>query len=157
MHHSTQGQTLCLVNWEPQSPGLKLFCIQHGCDSRLKRERTNFSKNPRLFPVGDLVGASDLCTVAGHKCAKCKCTCNANKAALLHTIPESMRNECPCNPKHLGFGSTFGFTGATSDLMEDLLLMHRNGDVMAKLLKKAMDNDCMDQLWLCLSHWSLTS
>ena len=84
--------------------------------------------------------------VAGHKCAKCKCTCNANEAALMCTIPESMQNEYPCDPKCSGFGSTFGFTGATSNLMEDLSLTHQNGDVMARLPKKAMDNDCMDQL-----------
>ena len=103
--HSMQGQTLCLMDWELQFPGPKLFCIQYGCESGLERERTNLSKNQRLFPICDLEGAPHWCTVAGYKCAKCKCTCNVNKVGPLCSIPESMQNECPCNPKCSGFGS----------------------------------------------------
>ena len=150
-----KGQILYLVDWELQFPGLKLFCVWHGSDDRLERERTNLSKNQRLFPIHNLEGAPHWCIVAGYKCAKCKCTCHANKAALLYTIPEAIWNEYPYNPKYSGFRSTFGFTVATSNLMEDLLLTHGNGDIMARLSNKATDDDYVDWLWSCLLHWTL--
>ncbi|KAL7555787.1 hypothetical protein ACA910_003937 [Epithemia clementina (nom. ined.)] len=50
-YHSVVGQSLFLVNWQSQFPGLAIPCPSDACNGALKADRTNFSKNKKLFPL----------------------------------------------------------------------------------------------------------
>ncbi|KAL7568569.1 hypothetical protein ACA910_002681 [Epithemia clementina (nom. ined.)] len=50
-YHSVIGQSLFLVNWQSQFPGLAIPCPSNACDGTLKADQTNFPKNKKLFPL----------------------------------------------------------------------------------------------------------
>ncbi|KAL7563943.1 hypothetical protein ACA910_017558 [Epithemia clementina (nom. ined.)] len=50
-YHSVIGQSLFLVKWQSQFPELAIPCPSDACNRELKADRTNFSKNKKLFPM----------------------------------------------------------------------------------------------------------
>ncbi|KAL7557146.1 hypothetical protein ACA910_002428 [Epithemia clementina (nom. ined.)] len=81
-YHSGIGQ-LFLVNWESQFPGLAIPCPSNACDGELKADRTNFSKNKKLFTMFQLTGPPLWCIVLSYKCNACKLRYNGNDGNVL--------------------------------------------------------------------------
>jgi hypothetical protein len=151
--HSIEGQELYIVDWELTFPDIKLRCCQNGCTGELSRARTNLSKNNRLFPIFRVDGAPSWCIVQSYKCIVCHNTINGNDAPLLLSLPEYVRHAYPVDTKYAGVGSTFHLMRSASDMLEDLMLTYGNGDLVSKMLRRAIDNDYLHRLQSYLSYW----
>lgn len=56
LYHSIEGQELYIVDWQLQFPGIQLACLDKECNGTLQSDRTNLSKNRRLFPIFKING-----------------------------------------------------------------------------------------------------
>ncbi|KAL7580566.1 hypothetical protein ACA910_003688 [Epithemia clementina (nom. ined.)] len=99
-YHSVIGQSLFLVSWQSQFPGLAIPCPNNACDGELKADRTNFSKNKKLFPLFRLTGPPSWCIVVSYKCSTRKLWYNGNDGNVLKYLPDIVQSAYPVELKY---------------------------------------------------------
>jgi len=155
-YHSIEGQELYLVDWKLQFPALTLRCCNGDCSGELHAIRTNFSKRKKLFPIFKSDGPPAWCIAPLCSCPICNFRVKANDARLLMSPPEYIRNEYPVDPKYAGnHSATYHLARHATTLLEDLMLTHGNGDMVARIFKKQIDEDYLIRLRSYLSYWKI--
>jgi hypothetical protein len=152
-YHSIEGQQLLLVQWETHFPGLILQCPCYGCVGTLKEDRTNFSKNKKLFPLFRAHGPPSWCIVMSYTCKACKTRFEGNDGQLLISLPEYVRNAYPVYPKYAGKGATFHIDRNCADLVDYLMPTYGNGDMLARLMFTKINKEYLKQFTEYLSFW----
>lgn len=155
LYHSIEGQDIYVVDWHLQFPGIQLTCLDATCKGSLVAERTNLSKNRRLFPIFKMNGPPGWAIVQSYSCPLCKIRATGNDARLLLSLPEYARNQYPVDMKYAFAGSTFHLSRGVTDVVEELMPTYGNGDLLARMIKKAIDQDYMRRLQSYLSYWKI--
>mgnify|MGYP005848719877 CR=1 FL=1 len=155
-YHSIEGQELYYLDWEMQFRGLALpCCFQGECSGRLVRDRTNLSKHGRLFPLFKLDGPPAWCIVQQYYCSACKKSVKANDSTLLMSLPLYVRNTYPVDTRYAGTGKTYHVSRSITTLLNTLMPTYGNGDLIARLMKRAIDDDYLCRLQQYLSFWKM--
>lgn len=152
-YHSIEGQSLFFVHWEAHFPGIKMKCPCNGCQGELKADRTNFSKNRKLFPLFRLSGPTSWCVVMSYACSMCKVRFDGNNGQLLASLPEYVRNAYPVEPKFADSSSSFHIDRDCSHWMEEIMLTYGNGDLLARIIYSAINKEYLRRLSEYLSYW----
>ena len=133
-YHSIEGQKILLVDWKVAFPGIELRCPCSDCDGMLKHDRSNFSKNKKLFPLFRITGAPSWCIVMQYTCLACNKKVNANDGRLLISLPEYVRNAYPVDPKYADSPTaTFHIDRDCSALVDELMPTYGNGDMISRM------------------------
>jgi hypothetical protein len=153
-YHSIEGQSLFFVHWEAHFPGIKLACpCTSGCQGYLKADRTNFSKNKKLFPLFRLSGPPTWCIVMSYVCTDCKTRIDGNDGRLLVSLPEYIRNAYPVEPKFASSTSSLHLDRDLTHWMEELMLTYGNGDLLSRIIFLNWNKDYVRHLAEYLSYW----
>jgi hypothetical protein len=154
LYHSIEGLKVLLVDWQVVFPGLALRCPCGTCNGMLKHDRTNFSKNKKLFPLFRLAGAPSWCIVQQYTCLSCKNRVNANDGRLLMSLPEYVRNAYPVDPKYADCPTaTFHLDRDCSSLVDELMPTYGNGDMLSRMLVSKVNQDYLRRFSEYLSFW----
>ena len=130
-YHAIEGQVIYNVCWEDQFPGLQIDCLSCG-KGKLRRDRTNFSKNKKLFAIFKLGTVPGWAIVMTYKCTHCGIRYEANDAAVLSVLPIHIRKAYPVDPKYADNTMTFHIDKGLSQILEELMLTYGNGDKCQK-------------------------
>jgi hypothetical protein len=159
-YHMIEGTSLVYVDWRLHfGKDLNIFCpeldpLTHiRCNGVLKEDRTNFSKNKKLFPVFRIGSLPSWCIVQSYWCLTCGKRMNANEGNLLMCLPEYVRNAYPVDPKYASAVTTWHIDRATSDMVEELMITYGNGDQLSKMLFTKMSKDYHHKRTEYLSYW----
>ncbi|KAL7574264.1 hypothetical protein ACA910_012514 [Epithemia clementina (nom. ined.)] len=153
-YHLVVGQSLFLVNWQSQFPGMTIPCPCTECNGELKYNRTNFSKNKKLFPLFRLTGPPTCSIVMLYTCKMCKQRFDGNNGNLLKCLPDLVQSAYPVEPKYAEPGLTSHIDRDCSHMMEELMVPHINGDLFARLIYSRINKEYLHQFTEYLAYWS---
>ena len=150
--HAIEGQVIYNVSWEDQFPGLQIDCPSCG-KGKLRRDRTNFSKNKKLFAIFKLGTVPGWAIVMTYKCTHCGIRYEANDAAVLSVLPIHIRKAYPVDPKYADNTMTFHIDKGLSQILEELMLTYGNGDKVSKMIFNTLTKQYSDRFTEYLSEW----
>ena len=151
-YHSIEGQRIYNVCWEDQFPGIVIPCPD--CDNgTLRRDRSNFSKNKKLFPIFNVNGPPDWAIVMSYKCSKCPMRYDGNSAKVLMTLPIHVRSAYPVEPKFADNGMMFHLDRACSHVLEENMLTYGNADKLSRSIYAGITNTHLRRFTEYLSEW----
>ena len=151
-YHSVEGQVILNVCWEEQFPGLEIVCPSCS-EGKLRRDRTNFSKNKRLFAIFKQGGAPTWAIVMTYKCTHCSLRYDANDGQLLMALPIHVRNAYPVYPKYADNTMSFHLDKPTSQILEGLMLTYGNGDKVSRMIYEGITSQHLEKFTAYLSEW----
>ena len=104
-YHSIEDGIICLVHWELFYKNMNLRCkFVHPngekCVGILYRERLNFGKNNKLFPIFSTSGTITWAIVTRYRCDICGNGYNGNCADVLSQLPDHIRDLYPVEMKY---------------------------------------------------------
>ena len=151
-YHSVEGQTIYYVCWEDQFPGLEIPCPQ--CNQgKMRRDRTNFSKNKKLFPLFKMDGPPSWAIVMSYKCSHCQARMDGNSARLLMALPIHVRSAYPVEPKFADNFMLFHIDKACSHVLEENMLTYGNGDKLSRSIYAGITKTHLSCFTEFLSEW----
>lgn len=146
-YHMIEGTTLIYVDWNLHfGSGIKIKCpilTEDGklCNGLLKTDRSNWSKNKKLFPIFRLNSVPTWCIIQSYYCPTCGRRINGNDGRLLISLPEYIRNVYPVEPKFAHPTIMFHLDRPTSDLVEEILVTYGNGDQLSRMIYSKICKD----------------
>ncbi|KAL7560915.1 hypothetical protein ACA910_008194 [Epithemia clementina (nom. ined.)] len=152
-YHSVLGQSLFLVNWQSQFPGLAIPCPSNACNGASKADRTNFTKNKKLFPLFRLTSPPSWCIIMLYKCSTCKLRYGRNDGNVLKYLPDFVQSAYPVEPKYAATGLTSHIDCDCSHMMEELKVTHGSGDLLARLIYSRINKEYLCQFPEYLTYW----
>jgi hypothetical protein len=146
LYHSFVGQKLLYVDWELRFPGIQLPCPNSNCNGRLKKDRTNFSKNKVLFPIFALDGPPSWAIVMKYKCPCCNQCTQGNSGELLSMLPPHVAALYPVEPKYALPTATSHLNKNVTVPMELLMPTYANGVVVAKMIYNGITTNYAERM-----------
>ena len=129
-YHSLEGTKFFLVDWKLAFPSADIVCFN--CNGHLHHERTNLSKNKKLFPLWTSSGRPSWCVVMSYKCQRCNITVAANDGRLLSKLNRDVASAYPVEPIYAS--GTFHFDQDLSDNLENLMRTYANAKFVSEKL-----------------------
>jgi hypothetical protein len=150
-YHMIEGQRLFVVCWYMYFPFVKMTCREAGCNGKLKRDRTNFSKNKKLLPVFNLSGAPDWAMIMKYKCTTCGADLDATDPRCLMNLPHWMRQCYPVDPKYIPVGQPnkqvkYHLRKTVTDMWPAIMPTYANGQLISHLLYGAVNMSYEDKV-----------
>ena len=128
-YHSIEGMSIFSLDWEAMFPGMQLpRCMEIGCGGILVHDRSNFSKNKKLFPVFTTGGIVMWGSFMTYKCLQCQTSFNGNDGCFLAKLDDDIADAYPVEPRYALANYRFHLS---TDLTEDLrstMLSNGSGD-----------------------------
>lgn len=129
-YHSLEGTKFFLVDWKLAFPSAEILCFN--CNGHLHHERTNLSKNKKLFPLWTHAGRPSWCVVMSYKCHRCNISVAANDGRLLSKLNRDVASAYPVEPTYAS--GTFHFDQDLSDNLENLMRTYANAKFVSEKL-----------------------
>ena len=149
-YHSVQGQSLFYVDWGLLCPAVTIPCLE--CKIRgesdvptLRRERTNFGRNKRLFPLWRAhSGTPSWCVIVTYKCPLCDATMNSNEGRVLQVLPAWLRQQYPVEPRYAT--GSFHLDKANTRILETMMVTSSSASVFSKMLYQKYNDSYVDKV-----------
>ncbi|KAL7561621.1 hypothetical protein ACA910_001489 [Epithemia clementina (nom. ined.)] len=152
-YHSVVGQSLFLVNWQSQFPGLAIPCPSGACGGEFKADKTNISKNKKLFLMFRLTGPPLWCIIMSYKCNACKLRYNGNDGNGLKYLWDFVQSAYAIEPKYAATGLTSHINRDCSHMMEALMVTNGSGDILPRLIYSRINIEYFCRFTEYLSYW----
>ena len=136
-YHSLEGTTFFLVDWKLAFPDAEILCFN--CNGHLHHERTNLSKNKKLFPLWTNSGRPSWCVVMSYKCPSCNISVAANDGRVLSKLTRDVASAYPVEPTYAS--GTFHFDLDLSDNLESLMRTYANGKFVSEQLYRKIGKE----------------
>jgi hypothetical protein len=152
-NHSVVGQKLYVVDWERFYPNLELLCPC--CGAALKHTRSTFSNNRTLFPIFGIDGPPSWAMVMVYKCQgsdDCGRTFRGNSGELLCNLPPHIASQYPVEPKYARPEGRCHINKFATDVFEELLVTHGNGNLCTTLIINSMNQAYVTRLMCHISY-----
>ena len=146
--HSVVGQRPLLVDWQKMCG---LHVTRPGCNVRLLKDRTNFSKNKVLFPIFHLDGPPSWSMNVVMMCPSCRGRCSSNDGETLVQLPARAASAHPVKSKHALQNRSCHIGRSTTDVFDALMTTHDNGDFCSRLLCNATNRSHLERVSNCCS------
>ena len=148
-YHIIEGQSLLLVCWDVFYPLVTLPCVHRNdingvaCCGKLKRHRHNWSKNKTLEPIYSFDGPPMWAIVMTYTCEDCGRETKANDPRLLKALPFWVSQTYPVDPKYITpkKNNPWSLHRSASDLLQMLMTTYANGEVVSKLIYRAINQN----------------
>lgn len=140
-YHSIEGMSIFSLDWESMFPDIVLpACMEPGCDGKLSRDRTNFSKNKTLFPVFIPGGLPMWGSIMVYKCKKCSSSFNANDGCFLARLDDHISSAYPVEPRYALCNYRFHLSIDVTEDLESTMLTNGSGDSFSKKMHRSQCN-----------------
>ena len=130
-----EGTKIFFLDWLDMYPHIKF--PSPCCNSSWTHERSNYSKNKKLFPIYNADGTVMWGSVKRYRCVTCDVIFHANDQRLLLSLPADIRSKYPVEPNYAinyGDGGGFHLSIAASDELDFIMKTYGNGEFFSKKL-----------------------
>ena len=128
-YHSIEGMSIFSLDWEAMFPGMVLpVCMEVGCNGTLSRDRSNFSKNKKLFPVFTADGMVMWGSYMMYKCQLCQSIFNANDGCFLSRLDDHVAASYPVEPRYALANYRFHLSVELTEDLRSTMLSNGSGD-----------------------------
>lgn len=137
-YHSIEGQLVFSLDWEIMFRDFTMpKCMETGCSGDLVRERSNFSKNRKLFPVYISGGIPMWGSCMLYKCHRCKTLFSANDGCFLAKLDEDIASSYPVLARYALANYRFHLSVDVTEQLEWAMLTYGGGDSFSRQLHRS--------------------